>query len=373
MSTGHKFLRGIFAAMVAGVCLTGSFAADSTAVEPTEAQVLAEYERARTNWYGAIAGQKEYDVQHILLGSRSDADAALGRIVQGEKFEDVARTVSKDPGSASKGGSLGWSLPSNFVEPFAKAMTDLGSSGISHEPVRTQFGWHVIRVLGVREPVFPPFEAVKERVRQTLIRSTEQWQIYDTTGGYAREVNVRSIRPSSEKTFFQYRERMAYGANPERTARAIPAVVDCARKERADVSADGAFQLSAIIPDTAQARQLKFVCERAEQLVAKTTPAAAPVVLPDVGLECDSPAPQFPAGFSRQTGFTGATVVVRGEVTAPAGAIGEAFVDVPSGYPAIDDAAVKAFRTMKCTTREKLQESRWVRRSFAFKLEDLRT
>lgn len=369
MSANRILARHVCAlvAVATAVWATGALAFDPLPAEPTEAQVRGEYDRARTHWQSRTAGQKEHDVRHILAMSRNDAEAALARLAKGEKFEDVARTASKDPGSAAKGGSLGWSLPTDFVESFAKAMTELAPAGMSREPVRSQFGWHVIQVLGVREPVFPPFEEVKDRVRQSL---RQQWLSYDGSGIYAREVDVRSLSVRGDKIFFRYRERLAYGSQPETTGRPIAAVVDCARQERADVGADGSFALRSVYPDTAQARQLKFVCDRAPQTTAAASPPAAPPALPDVGLTCDSPLPQLPAGFTRERGFPDTTVVVRGQVTAPAAALGEMFVEVPSGYAAIDQAALKAFGTMKCSTRVPLQESRWVRRSFVFKLED---
>jgi len=257
-----------FAACAAALTLTATFwatgalAQDATPGAITEAQVRAEYERVRVHWTAQVAGQKEYDVRHILLPSRSDADAALARIAKGERFEDVAREVSKDPGSAAKGGALGWSLPVHFAEPFAKAMTELGPAGLSREPVRTPFGWHVIEVLGVRDPVFPPYEELKDRVRLAL---------------------ERSRRPA-----------------------------------------------------------------------------------PDVGLSCNGPAATFPTDFSPPSGFASATVVVRGEVTSPAGAIGQVVVDSSSGHAALDAAAVQAFRAMTCSTRAPLPQAVWVRRSYIF-------
>ncbi|VAX01183.1 Periplasmic chaperone and peptidyl-prolyl cis-trans isomerase of outer membrane proteins SurA [hydrothermal vent metagenome] len=98
-------------------------------------------------------------VRHILLRvddpTRSDRvrqrieDLKL-RIESGEDFADLARANSDDPGSGSQGGDLGWVNPGTMVAPFEKAMDALPMGQIS-EPVQSQFGWHLIEVLGHRE------------------------------------------------------------------------------------------------------------------------------------------------------------------------------------------------------------------------------
>ncbi len=98
-------------------------------------------------------------VRHILIRvddpTRSDRvrqrieDLKL-RIESGEDFADLARANSDDPGSGSQGGDLGWANPGTMVAPFEKAMDALPVGQIS-EPVQTQFGWHLIEVLGRRE------------------------------------------------------------------------------------------------------------------------------------------------------------------------------------------------------------------------------
>ena len=75
--------------------------------------------------------------------------------------------------------------------------------------------------------------------------------------------------------------------------------------------------------------------------------------------------PAFAATIVQVTPMPGTAVVVRGEVT-PAGAIGDVFVDVPSGFPSIDNAAVRAFQAMHCQPRTALQASQWLQRTFLF-------
>lgn len=342
----------------------GAFAADLPP-EPTEAQVRAEYERTRDDWLGRYADEHEYDVRHILLASEAEAKAALERLAQGEKFEDLARSLSKDSASGTKGGALGWSLPVYYVQPFADGMRQLRPAGLSREPVPTVFGWHVIQVLGIRKPVFPAYEDMQDRMRSVL---RQHWQQYDQSSIFTREVDARSIVNHGDQTFFLYRERMTSGSRPERSARPIRAVVHCARRERADLAPDGSFELRTVYPGTAQERQMQLVCEPATRLANATQAAARRPSSVDAGLGCDAPTPQHTAA-ERDQPFPGATVVVRGEVTAPTGAIGAVFVDVPSGIASIDNAAVRAFQAMQCKPRTALQDSQWVHRSFVFPAE----
>ncbi|MEM9383796.1 MAG: peptidylprolyl isomerase [Pseudomonadota bacterium] len=100
------------------------------------------------------------------------------RIVGGEDFELMAKQYSEDPGSGNAGGDLGWTSPGSFVPDFEKMVYGLQPGQVS-EPVRTQFGWHIIRVLGFRE-----YDRSEEVARQEAIRAlrrdkqvveTERW------------------------------------------------------------------------------------------------------------------------------------------------------------------------------------------------------
>jgi len=72
------------------------------------------------------------------------------RILKGEDFAGLAQTASQDPGSASDGGDLGWANPGAFAPDFEKVLSELKENEIS-EPFRTQFGWHIVQVLGRRK------------------------------------------------------------------------------------------------------------------------------------------------------------------------------------------------------------------------------
>lgn len=97
--------------------------------------------------------------RHILLKPTEIQDdatveqrlrAVRERIVKGEEFAGLAQTLSEDPGSASEGGDLGWTVPGTFVPEFDKALSTLKENEIS-QPFRTQFGWHIVQLLGRRQ------------------------------------------------------------------------------------------------------------------------------------------------------------------------------------------------------------------------------
>lgn len=84
---------------------------------------------------------------------------------KGEKFEKLA-AKSKDPGSKGNGGDLGWQLPPNLVPEFSAVMVKLNKGQITTEPVKSQFGWHVIKLEDTRATKIPSFEEVKPDLRK---------------------------------------------------------------------------------------------------------------------------------------------------------------------------------------------------------------
>jgi len=118
----------------------------------TDAELKAEYERLTK---GAGGGDKEYRARHILVETEAEAKSIVEQLKKGAKFEELAKK-SKDPGSAANGGDLDWNGPDTFVKPFAEAMVKLEKGQLTEIPVKTDFGWHVIRLDDVREPAPPP-------------------------------------------------------------------------------------------------------------------------------------------------------------------------------------------------------------------------
>ena len=132
----------------------------------SDADLKGEYDK-----FAAANGGKEYRARHILVEKEDEAKAIIAQLKKGAKFEDIAKKQSKDPGSGAQGGDLGWANPSGYVPEFAQALGKLGKGQMTDAPVKSQFGYHVIRVDDVREakgPEVPSFEQVKPQVVQQL-------------------------------------------------------------------------------------------------------------------------------------------------------------------------------------------------------------
>ena len=127
-----------------------------------DADIKAEYDK-----YKAQVGDKEYHARHILVGTEDEAKQIIAKLKGGAKFEDLAKQ-SKDPGSAANGGDLDWASPASFVPEFSKAMTSLNKGQITETPVKTQYGYHVIKLEDVRAAKIPPLEEVKQQVAESL-------------------------------------------------------------------------------------------------------------------------------------------------------------------------------------------------------------
>ena len=129
----------------------------------TDADLKAEYDK-----FAAANGGKEYKARHILVEKEADAQAIIASLKKGGKFEDIAKKQSKDPGSGSKGGDLDWANPSSYVPEFTEALLKLKKGQTTETPVKSQFGYHVIRVDDIRSAQLPAFEEVKPQIAQQM-------------------------------------------------------------------------------------------------------------------------------------------------------------------------------------------------------------
>ena len=129
----------------------------------TDAELKGEYDK-----FVAANGGKEYKARHILVEKEADAKAIIASLKKGGKFEDIAKKQSKDPGSGANGGDLDWANPSSYVAEFTEAMLKLNKGQTTEVPVKTQFGFHIIRVDDLRTAQLPAFEELKPQISQQL-------------------------------------------------------------------------------------------------------------------------------------------------------------------------------------------------------------
>lgn len=130
----------------------------------SEDMLAAEYEKLKAQESGM-----EYKARHILVDSEAEAKEIIARLKKNAKsFEALASEKSKDRGSKVNGGELGWFDPRGMVPEFSAAVTALAKGKFSEEPVKTQFGYHVILLEDSRPKAMPPLEQIKDQLKQQL-------------------------------------------------------------------------------------------------------------------------------------------------------------------------------------------------------------
>jgi peptidyl-prolyl cis-trans isomerase C len=129
----------------------------------TDAEIKAEYDK-----FAAANSGKEYHARHILVEKEDEAKSIIASLKKGGKFDEIAKKQSKDPGSGANGGDLDWANAASYVPEFSAALIKLNKGQTTQEPVKTQFGWHVIRLEEVRDAQLPKLEEVKPQIAQQL-------------------------------------------------------------------------------------------------------------------------------------------------------------------------------------------------------------
>ncbi len=149
----------------------------------TDEDVAAEYARqveARPD--------KEYKSSHILVQTEDEGKAIIAELDAGADFAEVAKAKSTGP-SGKSGGSLGWSSPSSYVPEFAMALQSIEVGQYSKQPVKTQFGWHIILVEDMREANKPTLEQVKPQLQRIMMSQ----RINDYVTGLREKASVNLI------------------------------------------------------------------------------------------------------------------------------------------------------------------------------------
>lgn len=129
----------------------------------SDAEAQAAYDK-----YKAAGAGNEYRTRHILVEKEEDAKALIAQIKGGASFEELAKKNSKDPGSAANGGDLDFMDPSKLVPEYSQAMMALQKGEMTQEPVKSKFGYHIIKLEDTRPIAFPAFDDVKAQVKQSL-------------------------------------------------------------------------------------------------------------------------------------------------------------------------------------------------------------
>ncbi|MFZ3321144.1 MAG: peptidylprolyl isomerase [Usitatibacter sp.] len=140
----------------------------------TDEQLQKQYET-----FKASMGTNEYKVRHILVDKEDEAKSIIADLNKGGDFAKLAKEHSKDPGSKDKGGDLDWGPSARYVKPFADAITSMQKGQTTATPVKTDFGYHVIRLDDVRPLQVPPFAEMREQFRQRAQQQAIQKVVAD--------------------------------------------------------------------------------------------------------------------------------------------------------------------------------------------------
>ncbi|MDD5034297.1 MAG: peptidylprolyl isomerase [Methylococcaceae bacterium] len=164
-----------------------------TIVVPDE-ELKAEYDKRIV-----AAKQTEFKARHILLETEQAAKDVLAKLQKGQKFEDLAKKLSKDPSAKQNAGDLGWFNPQQMVPEFSQALAGLKNGETTQAPVKSQFGWHVIQRQDSREQEPPPFDSVKEQLRNMLVGQKLQKHVEDLKASAKIEHLTPPAPPKAEE------------------------------------------------------------------------------------------------------------------------------------------------------------------------------
>jgi len=128
----------------------------------------SELQKAYEKMIQDMGGEQQHRAAHILVDDEETARELLDKLGNGADFAALAREYSTDTGSGENGGDLGWFSLDQMVEPFANAVAELEPGELTQNPVKSQFGWHIIKVEDVRTRKVPPFEKVKTQMEREV-------------------------------------------------------------------------------------------------------------------------------------------------------------------------------------------------------------
>jgi peptidyl-prolyl cis-trans isomerase C len=137
----------------------------------SDAELRTEYDKRV-----AELPKMQYRAHNIVVASEDAAKAIIAQLKKGAKFDDLAKALSTDPGAKTNGGDLGWFSPDKMVPAFSAAVMALKKGDTTAQPIKTDYGWHVIRLDETRDTPVPPLDQVKPQVEQLVQQG--KWKTY---------------------------------------------------------------------------------------------------------------------------------------------------------------------------------------------------
>ena len=136
----------------------------------SDADLQKAYEADKASY-----GDTEYQVRHILVKTEDQAKNLISRLAKGADFGKLAQEFSEDTANKAQGGLLGWVVPRSFVPAFGAAFSALKPGEVAQAPVRTQFGFHVVKLEAKRKAeLYPSFDSQKAVIHNALANQKVQ-------------------------------------------------------------------------------------------------------------------------------------------------------------------------------------------------------
>jgi peptidyl-prolyl cis-trans isomerase C len=131
----------------------------------------------------SMPSEEEVHARHILVSTEDEAKALIAELKKGAAFDKLAKEKSTDKASGAEGGDLGWFKKSDMVKEFADAAFALNKGDLTETPVKTQFGYHVIKVEDRRKAPPPAFEELADQLREEMAREAVTAQLDQLRSG----------------------------------------------------------------------------------------------------------------------------------------------------------------------------------------------
>lgn len=157
----------------------------------TDAQLQPEYDK----FVQGYPKTTQYKAAHILVKTKDEADAIIKQLDSGTPFAKLAEEKSQDPGSAKQGGELGWFDADQMVPEFSAAVEKLKKGEITQQPVKSKFGWHVIKLEATREAKPPTFAELKPQLETQLRRAEIEKLVKKLRASAQVEIKVAPTAP----------------------------------------------------------------------------------------------------------------------------------------------------------------------------------
>lgn len=147
----------------------------------------------------SLVGKKEYLIAHIVVKNKEKAEEILKELKSkkssANKFSELAKKYSIDQESAANGGNLGYIVEDGIIKEIANVLVNLKKDEVSN-PIETKFGWHLIKLLDIRDAKALPFESVKDNIRDQLI----QEKISDINSKITKDIKIKILTKTKETT-----------------------------------------------------------------------------------------------------------------------------------------------------------------------------